>query len=67
MPVASIKAIKVGTGKMDQCISIISDEKTLLIKIEDSKHYKQIVDGFVALTADNKKKSNTVGRQLVSL
>jgi hypothetical protein len=67
IPVASIKSIKVGTGKMTQCISIISDAKTLVIKIEDSKHYEQIVEGFMALTEDNKKKKNTVGRQLVEL
>ena len=67
MPVASITAIKVGTGKLDQCISIISEEKTLVVKIEDSKHFKQIVDGFVALTDDNKKKRNAVERQTVAL
>lgn len=67
MPVASIKTIKVGTGKLDQCISIVSEDKTLVLKIEDSKHFKQIVDGFVALTEDNKKKRSSVGRQVVAL
>jgi hypothetical protein len=52
---------------MEQCLSIISDTKTLIIKVDDSKHFKQILDGFLALTEDNKQKKNVVERQVLAL
>ena len=67
MPVSSINSIKVGTGKLSNCASIISDVKTLMIKIEDAQHFKQVVDGFIALIEDNQEKGHTVGRQTVAL
>jgi hypothetical protein len=38
-----------------------------MIKIEDSKHFKQILEGFMALSEANKKKNNVVGRQAHAL
>jgi len=67
IPVSSIKAIKVGSGKMAQCLSIVSESKTLMIKIEDSKHYKQILNGFMALSEANKVKKSAGGRHAHAL
>jgi hypothetical protein len=53
---SSIKSIKIGSGKLEGCISIVSTSRTLLIKIEDKKMYIQMLGGFILVTENNRNK-----------
>lgn len=56
VPVVSIQNIKLGTGKFENCVNIVTEKKTLLLKIEEPKLLSQVVDGLLLICELNKDK-----------
>jgi hypothetical protein len=50
----SITSIKLGSGKYEKCINIISESKVLVLKIDDEGLLRQIVEGFILIVEKNR-------------
>jgi hypothetical protein len=56
VPIYTIQNIRIGTGKFENCVSIMTEKKTLLIKIEEAKQLSQVVEGMLLICEMNKDK-----------
>lgn len=55
IPLQSILSIKIGSAKYENCISLICESRTLLLKIDDPRLFRLTVEGFMMLTEKNRK------------
>jgi hypothetical protein len=66
VPIFSIQNIRIGTGKFENCVSIMTEKKTLLIKIEEPKLLSQVVEGMLLICEMNNDKKKTKSKSLQS-
>lgn len=52
--ILTISSIKIGTGKYENCLNIVSDLKTLLIRIADTDLFQTILEGFILIAEKNR-------------
>eukprot|EP00607_Mallomonas_marina_P008531 CAMPEP_0182418460 /NCGR_PEP_ID=MMETSP1167-20130531/2886_1 /TAXON_ID=2988 /ORGANISM="Mallomonas Sp, Strain CCMP3275" /LENGTH=624 /DNA_ID=CAMNT_0024592675 /DNA_START=493 /DNA_END=2367 /DNA_ORIENTATION=- len=46
----NIRQIRVGSGRWVRCVSLVFEERTLVLKVEDQRLFKTLVDGLILLT-----------------
>jgi hypothetical protein len=61
LPIFSIQNIRLGAGKFENCISIVTEKKTLLIKIDETKLLSQVTEGLLLICDLNKEKQKRSG------
>jgi hypothetical protein len=56
IPIFAIQNIRIGAGKFENCLSIVTEKKTLLIKIDETKLLSEVTEGLLLICDLNKDK-----------